>query len=30
MGQIAYGVMDCCWMITIVLLGAILTIFIGA
>ena len=30
MRQIAYGVVDCCWMIMIVLLGAMMTIIIGA
>ncbi len=29
MRQIAYGVVDCCWMIIIVLLGAIMTLFVG-
>jgi hypothetical protein len=29
MRQIAYGVMDCCWMIIIVLLGAMMTIVLG-
>ena len=30
MRQIAYGVMDCCWMIIIVLLGAMITLIVGA
>ena len=30
MRQIAYGVVDCCWMISIVLLGAMLTLIVGA
>jgi hypothetical protein len=29
MRQIAYRVVDCCWMIGIVLLGALMTLIIG-
>ncbi len=29
MKPIAHGVVDCCWMIVIVLLGAMMTIIIG-
>lgn len=29
MRKIAYGVMDCCWMIVVVLMGAVMTIFVG-
>jgi hypothetical protein len=29
MRQIAYGVVDCCWMIMIVLLGAMITLIVG-
>ncbi len=30
MRQIAYGVVDCCWMIIVVMLGAMLTLIVGA
>jgi hypothetical protein len=30
MKQIAYGLADCCWMIVIVWLGAMLTLMVGA
>jgi hypothetical protein len=30
MRQIAYGVVECCWMILIVLMGAIMTLIVGA
>jgi hypothetical protein len=30
MRQIAYGVVDCCWMIIFVLLSAMLTLIAGA